>query len=143
MELSVRQARAVASPKTECIGLRLKLLERTRCNVLLAGDPGQLHGLLTQLLAHVSSPLVWWHTGLPMPATAIATVIIQEVGTLSAENQQLWLGFLDASGNRAPRLITTSSCSLFALVEQGAFLDRLYYRLNTVLLDSNGVSVYP
>jgi hypothetical protein len=59
-------------------------------------------------------------------------LIFREVGALERYQQIALLYWLDA----APRIpiVSLHSSSLFDLVKSGAFSDRLYYRLNTILV---------
>ena len=64
------------------------------------------------------------------------TFVLQEVHMLSEIEQEAVNKLLDTRPNRPlddmPRIITTSSVSLFDRVRQGAFDDRLFHRLNTI-----------
>ena len=75
-----------------------------------------------------------WEPGeplvLPTP-TDTGTLILHEVGSLTINEQLQVLDWLDQSAGRT-RVVSTSPESLFALVEAGLFLEKLYYRLNTV-----------
>jgi DNA-binding NtrC family response regulator len=73
---------------------------------------------------------------LPLPSPADATtIVIRDIATLSLSFQQAWLARLNAPHARHQQIITTSSIAVFPLVARGVFLEELYYRLNTVLLD--------
>lgn len=75
-----------------------------------------------------------WEPGqqLTLPsATDTGTLILHEVGSLTINEQFQLLDWLDQSAGRT-RVVSTSPESLFALVEAGLFLEKLYYRLNTV-----------
>ena len=64
------------------------------------------------------------------------TFLLREVHMLSELEQEAVMRLLDTRPFRAldqtPRLITTSSVSLFDRVRQGAFDERLFHRLNTI-----------
>ncbi len=75
-----------------------------------------------------------WEPGdrLTLPSTTdTGTLILHEVGALTLDEQLQLLDWLDQSAGRT-RVVSTSPDSLFALVEAGLFLEKLYYRLNTV-----------
>ncbi len=65
------------------------------------------------------------------PSTDTGTLILHEVGALTLDEQLQLLDWLDQSAGRT-RVVSTSPDSLYALVEAGLFLEKLYYRLNTV-----------
>ena len=78
-----------------------------------------------------------WEPGelLVLPSAAdTGTLILHEVGSLTHDDQVRLLAWLDQSAGRT-RVVSTASASLFARVEAGLFLERLYYRLNTVSLN--------
>jgi DNA-binding NtrC family response regulator len=67
---------------------------------------------------------------LPTPETT-GSVVLHEVGLLTLEDQRRLYDWLEHSASR-PRIVCTSSEPLFARVQAGRFLARLFYRLNTV-----------
>jgi DNA-binding NtrC family response regulator len=62
------------------------------------------------------------------------TLILEDVAALSRDQQTALLQWLEDVG-RSVQIIATDTEPVFPLVEKGRFLDALYYRLNTVLLD--------
>lgn len=64
------------------------------------------------------------------------TFLLQEVHMLSEIEQEAIMNLLDTRPTRPvdemPRIITTSSISLYDRVKQGAFDARLFHRLNTI-----------
>jgi hypothetical protein len=66
----------------------------------------------------------------------ITTFLLREVHMLNETEQEAVMRLLDTRPFRAfdevPRLITTSSVSLFDRVREGAFDERLFHRLNTI-----------
>jgi hypothetical protein len=64
------------------------------------------------------------------------TFLLREVHMLSGIEQEAVMRMLDtrllSAIDETPRLITTSSVSLFDRVRQGAFDERLFHRLNTI-----------
>ena len=78
-----------------------------------------------------------WEPGeqLVLPSAAdTGTLILHEVGSLTHDDQLRLLTWLDQSAGRT-RVVSTASASLFARVEAGLFVEKLYYRLNTVSLN--------
>ena len=64
-------------------------------------------------------------------------LIVRDVDQLSADDHRRLLGYLNAgeARTRAGQVITTSTRSVYALVESGMFDASLYYRLNTIRLE--------
>jgi hypothetical protein len=60
------------------------------------------------------------------------TLIVEDVGSLTAEEQTRLREWLDDSPS--VRIISTTDRSVFSLIERGQFDDALYYRLNVMLL---------
>jgi transcriptional regulator of acetoin/glycerol metabolism len=79
-------------------------------------------------------PVTRWEPGeqlvLP-PAANTGTLILHEVGSLTNDDQMRLLVWLEEAEGRT-RVVSTSAASLFARVEAGLFIEKLYYRLNTV-----------
>jgi hypothetical protein len=70
-----------------------------------------------------------------LPRADCAALVLKNVGTLTEEQQEELLQWMD-SGPRVT-VVSVSSSSLFSLVENGTFSERLYYRLNTILEDAD------
>lgn len=72
------------------------------------------------------------------------TFLLQEVHMLSEIEQEAIMNLLDTGPTRpideTPRIITTSSVSLFDRVQQGAFDAKLFHRLNAIhiVVPTNG-----
>ncbi len=78
-----------------------------------------------------------WEPGEPLELPSAAdtgTLILHEVGSLPHDDQVRLLAWLDQSAGRT-RVVSTASTSLYARVEAGLFIEKLYYRLNTVSLN--------
>ncbi len=61
-------------------------------------------------------------------------MILHDVGALTLEEQcRLMVWLQETAGGT--RVVSTTSAPLLPLVEVGAFLDTLYYRLNTIYLE--------
>jgi Sigma-54 interaction domain len=110
-----------------------------RVNLLLQGvDPGMWQPLQDQLSGVAESIATWspgTRLGLP-PATETGTLFLLDVDRLSSDDQRQVLEWLEPSG-RCVRVISTTAGPLYPRVEAGAFVDTLYYRLNTVTLEIN------
>jgi transcriptional regulator of acetoin/glycerol metabolism len=82
-------------------------------------------------------PPVWWWTGdtsLPSPED-VKTLVIRNVDAQNAGQQRALLSWLESTTVASPRVVSTTTGSLFQRVADGLFLEALYYRLNTVMLD--------
>jgi transcriptional regulator of aromatic amino acid metabolism len=105
-------------------------------NALLCGPPAALATALAELRPHLRAPLHMWSGAGEwfLPSVSEGTLILEDVAACSPEQQHALLQWLDASAGPV-QVITTIERSLWDLVERGIFLDRLYYRLNTVYFD--------
>lgn len=103
-------------------------------NVLLVGDEDSVYDALETMLGEVEHPVVVWTPGqalvLPLMPRG-GTVVLNEVGALGSADQIAMLEWLEQTGGRA-QVISTASTSLLPGLEDGGFLEGLYYRLNTV-----------
>src|SRR5215831_3765120 len=64
-----------------------------------------------------------------------STLVIRHVDRLSASQQHQLSSRLERSVDSPLRVLATTAVPLFELVTAGLFLELLYYRLNTVLVD--------
>ena len=69
-----------------------------------------------------------------LPHEFSGTLIFEHASTAPDEQQRSLLEWL-SQGTRRVQVISTTETPLFALVQRGAFLDRLFYQLNTLYLD--------
>lgn len=124
-----RVARAVHSD--------LLLLGMPRVNLLLTGRYAVIRNVLDTLTAELDDPIMRWCPGkrLLLPAAArVGTVILEDVGALTLDEQRRLLAWMDQSVGRT-QIVSTTSAPLFPWVEAGDFLHTLYYRLNTLYVD--------
>jgi hypothetical protein len=105
-------------------------------NLLLQGDNSAIAVAVRALSAAVPMPVVTWtaDTNVDLPALDHGTIVLQEIDRLSPSAQSALLEWLDSHIGRV-QIIATVTSDLFALVTSGAFLERLYYRLNTMVVD--------
>jgi transcriptional regulator of acetoin/glycerol metabolism len=61
-------------------------------------------------------------------------VLVRDLATLSVDQQRALSSWLDQVGPGHVQIVSTNALPLFPLVEQGVFLEALYYRLNTLRL---------
>jgi transcriptional regulator of acetoin/glycerol metabolism len=72
------------------------------------------------------------------PGNACGTLLLREVHALNAQNQSMLADLLAiVQPAEAPRIIASSSTSLFDRVRTGQFDDRLFYRLNMIYMAFN------
>jgi hypothetical protein len=115
----------------------LLLLGMPRVNVLLTGRYAIIRNVLDTLMADLDEPIMRWCPGkrLLLPAsTRVCTMILEDVGALTLDEQRRLLAWMDQSAART-QIVSTTSSSLFPWVEAGDFLSALYYRLNTLYVD--------
>jgi hypothetical protein len=104
------------------------LLSTTRPNLLLEGPEAQVQAVVAALRPLLLCPVTAWCGG-GLPDEHRGTLIVQEIHRLDdTQQRQLMIWLDDAVGT--VQVIATTSEPLFPLVERGAFLDVLYYRLN-------------
>jgi hypothetical protein len=116
-----------------------QVLQTQRLNTLLTGPHDLMEAALKMLWPRLEPPLYEWTSVAEVSAPGGAmTVLIRDVDTLSAGQQQIVLAWLDG---RDPRhhiqVVSTAPVDPYSLVERGVFLRRLYYRLNVLRLDSS------
>jgi hypothetical protein len=106
-------------------------------NVLLKGIDSVTDGILDTLRPDLCVPVATWRPGerpwLP-PVARCGTMILHDVGALTLEEQYRLMVWLQETAG-GTRVVSTTSAPLLPLVEVGAFLDTLYYRLNTIYME--------
>ena len=114
------------------------LIVRARSNLLLAGSASATNAMVVALKPHLPGPLKQFKpkAGVPVPQPREGTLVLLEVARLTVEQQAELLRWLDRFDDRSRvQIVSTTAQPLFSLVENGAFLDNLYYRLNAVRID--------
>ena len=94
--------------------------------------------LVEALLPNLDEPIARWRPGqrLVLPSVAgTGTMILQDVGALARDDQRRLLDWLERSSGRT-QVVSTSRGPLLPRVRSGVFLEALYYRLNTVCVDT-------
>jgi hypothetical protein len=102
-------------------------------SVLLEGPRNATQAAIELLTPHMAEPIVSMRGGgrCQMTTREIGGVILEDVGELSAEDQEQLLGWLGAS-RRSTQIIATTTSPLFHHVLRGRFTAALYYRLNVI-----------
>src|ERR1700681_619614 len=117
-----------------------RLARAARVNLLVIHGNGVLQDLVEWLTLDLEKPIATWCTGerLVLPPVAwTRTMILQDVGALTDADQHRLLDWLDRARGRT-QVVSTTPAPLFPRVQAGAFIGRLYYRLNTVCTDATG-----
>jgi hypothetical protein len=118
----------------------LRILTHAACpNALLIGPDDMAGAFVALLLPRLQPPFSHCERSF---AAAICgfergTLVIWSVERLDASEQRHLLAFLDRQ--RGVQILSVAGTSLFEHVQRGAFLEELYYRLNTVLIDVTAV----
>jgi sigma-54-interacting transcriptional regulator len=104
-------------------------------NLLLRGDTSAIAVAVRALSAALPMPVVTWTAGtdVDLPAFDHGTIVLLDVDRLSRSAQPALLRWLDDHSGEV-QVIATATSDLFALVTAGAFLESLYYRLNTCVV---------
>jgi Sigma-54 interaction domain len=121
-----------------------RLARAARVNLLVIHGEAVLQDLLEWLMLDLQSPIATpvatCRTGEPLvlpPVARARTLILQDVGALTHADQHRLLDWLDRAAGRT-QVVSTTPASLWPRIQAGAFIDRLYYRLNTVCMDVTG-----
>jgi hypothetical protein len=107
----------------------------SRASVLLEGPRDATQAAIALLTPHMSEPILSMRGGASWEVTSgeIGGVILEDVGALSAEDQERLVRWLDAT-RPFTQVIATTASPLFHHVSSGRFSSALYYRLNVILV---------
>ncbi len=110
------------------------LAHQARPNALLVAPGAPLDAVLAEIGPCLREPVVTCAAAargwLPDPS-AIRTVVFGDVTRLSLADQRELVRWLATASGRT-QVVVVSAVPIFPLVQEGAFLDALYYRLNTL-----------
>ena len=116
----------------------LRLVEQHRVNLLLMGQHDIVQPMVDALSARFHQPVGTWSPGerfvLP-PAERTGTMVLNDVGALGLQDQIQLLEWLSTASGRT-QVVSTTPAPLLPRVQSGKFIDTLYYRLNTVCVDT-------
>jgi sigma-54-interacting transcriptional regulator len=120
-------------------GKDLRRLVNCGANLLVRGEKSAATATVVALSADFPLPLITWMAGtdLELPALDRGTLVIHDVDCLDLAAQRTLLAWLEDRTRRV-RVITTVTRDLFAMVTAGVFVEPLYYRLNTIVVDAVG-----
>jgi hypothetical protein len=112
------------------------LAQAARVNLHLVHVDTDLQGFVESLLLDRREPMPIWRPGdrLVLPQVPRHMMIFQDIGALPLEDQHRLLSWLEGPGRRT-QIVSTTPVSLLPRVDDGTFLDTLYYRLNVVYVD--------
>ena len=116
----------------------VQLAEKHRVNVLLMGKNDVVNRAMEALAERLPEPVARWSPGqqFMLPAAESAgSVVLNDVGKLAIQEQIQLLEWLNKAHGRT-QVVSTAPTLLLPRVKAGAFIDTLYYRLNTVCLDA-------
>jgi hypothetical protein len=109
-------------------------LVSTRANAVVVASEDAAMTVWTAVWPSLEKPIRWVEPDrLSLPRQSAGTLILQNADALDAAGQQQLFDWLEDAG-RTTRILTTTAQPLFPLVEDGNFLEALYYRLNMLLL---------
>jgi hypothetical protein len=115
----------------------LQILSTARPNVLVTGAPDAVERSLASLMPHLDMPVYDWTPDvLQRQQGEMKTLVIHDVDALSAEHQVALSAWLDRPAIGRTQVVSTTNAPLFPRVVAGLFLEELYYRLNTLVLDA-------
>jgi transcriptional regulator of aromatic amino acid metabolism len=106
-------------------------------NLLVRGEKSAVAATVVSLTGDFPPPLITWNAGAgaSLAGADRGTLVIYDVESLDMAQQRTLLAWLENRRTHV-RVITTATSDLFARVAAGAFLDQLYYRLNTIVIDA-------
>jgi hypothetical protein len=109
-------------------------------NLLLIGHDAAAQAFLDPLLSSLPLPVMFLDGAKPaLPDGPVGTLVVRDVAEMTPSHQHQFLAWLTAESGSA-RIITISARSLYERVERRKFSERLYYRLNTVVVPLSPVN---
>lgn len=114
----------------------LQVIMTDHPNLLMCGPEVSVQSALAFLRPSFRQPVAKWAHDAQQnpPPQQNGTLIIEDATTLDDEQQKSLLQWLDQRAGRV-QVIATTLENLFPLARHGLFLNRLFYRLNTLHLD--------
>jgi glutamate racemase len=121
------------------IDITRRMLRRGQARALVVGTERATGAVLRALRADFSAPVFNVRAGSPLtlPETP-ATLLIHDVSALDTADQDRLHRWFHLTPPGISVIAVTSE-PLFPLVERGAFLADLFYRLNLIVIDVTGV----
>jgi transcriptional regulator of aromatic amino acid metabolism len=111
------------------------MLGRRRSNLLVLCRDGEPDGMLAPMMAFCRRPVQVCRLpgALTLPDDPNGTLVLMDVGALLLGQQMKLYDWLEGAG-RECQVVSIARESVYPLVEEGRFMEALYYRLNVVSL---------
>jgi hypothetical protein len=137
MPVITMQASQFTSPSDTNLLMSL-LTKGQRPALLVLCCEGGLHPVVNSMMTWCEPPV--HRCDLPgyldLPLARGGTLVLTNAAALTLEQQVELYDWLDA--RRAVQVVSVTSKPIWPLVEQGRFLEGLFYRLNVVTLEASG-----
>jgi hypothetical protein len=111
-----------------------RILRVTRANVLLTGTDEAIDAAMTQLGRCFAFPIRLRYLPGPLQLSEAGSgaLVLRDVSALDRSQQSELMAWTDKQTSRV-QIISATSSDLYSAVARGAFNDRLYYQLSTIL----------
>jgi hypothetical protein len=123
------QSAPLSHSTSESLDHLREALRASHANLLIIGPDHESVPLFNALVPYLRTPLREWSGTMPSPEPG--TLILRDVSALGSSDQAMLIDWLNEQG-RSVQVVSLDRQPVFPLVEQGAFLSTLYYRLNIV-----------
>lgn len=113
------------------------LFVQQRPNLLVLSRGRELEGVLAPLKASCRRTFTVCRLpgALTLPPGRQGTLFLVNVGALLLDQQMKLYDWLEGAGQEC-QVVSIASDSLYPLIQEGRFMEGLYYRLNVVCLDA-------
>lgn len=116
-------------------GTPWQLLLQTRPNVLAIGPRRATDAFVANALRSFRPPLVSVECRQGLSLKRAETLVLYDVDQLDRNAQARLTAWLEDPANVSTQVVSATAISLFQRVLAKRFIDTLYYRLNTIVLD--------
>jgi hypothetical protein len=114
-----------ALPEDVCLAIS------NRANLLLVGKDDDVEPIIAALRSELLAPVTTWRPHGELAPTG--TLLLRDLGAMTQDDQHRVDEWLEATVGLT-YVISTTRMSLLPRVRAAGFLERLYYRLNTICL---------
>jgi hypothetical protein len=117
-----------------------RLLRAARPNILVIGAAGDVASTVSTIVAQLAGAVSYLPPDAPPPSVIdeAEMLVMPDVAGLSPDRQHEWIRWLSRLDARRPQIVATSGVPVYPLVKADQFSVLLYYRLNTILLETQG-----
>lgn len=122
---------------SDLLGDDADLVRTARVNLLLVGPDDLTRAVVDAISDGFRQPVIIEHPGDPLvlaPVEQVETMVLHNVGAFGLADQRRLLDWLEGAGGLT-QVISTTSRTILPLINAGAFLDTLYYRLNSLYFE--------